>query len=237
MRYKFDVERLAYWYFRLNGFSTIENFILHDEEGGPQKTDIDLVALRLPNRREALRPYSGTGGGEVWMKDDERFARKANPYLAFVEITAAACKVNGPWTDRQRGNLLRALRAIGVVHTEEEKAAEASLYETGAYQSEGIEIGIVAVGQSQNPQLTERMSNVLQLTWDDVKSFIYCRFSLYVKDVKREHPQWDLDGHLLRRMFDSSNSLEDFSSAFVLTTEPHSKLAIQKYIDQHVYQN
>ena len=51
MCYEFQAERLAYWYLRLNGFLTIENFILHPRTTGKQKTDIDLVGVRFPHRK------------------------------------------------------------------------------------------------------------------------------------------------------------------------------------------
>jgi hypothetical protein len=93
MKYQFDPERLAYWYLRLNGFLTIENFIVHPEVGVDQRTDIDLMALRFPHRREAFRNY---GGNVTWMKDDPRFASKKIPFAAFVEVASGQCKLNGP---------------------------------------------------------------------------------------------------------------------------------------------
>ena len=35
-------EDLAYWYFRLNGFLTIQNFVVH-----PNRTEIDIIAARM----------------------------------------------------------------------------------------------------------------------------------------------------------------------------------------------
>lgn len=228
MPYKFDPERLAYWYFRLNGFLTIENFILHDEEGGAQRTDLDLVGIRFPHRCETLRPYSGTGEGEKWMEDDERFTGKAKPFLAFVEITTGRCKINGPWTDPEKGNLPRALRAIGVIPRSEVCTAAARLQDVGTYQSDTFEIGIVAMGKTLDPELERKMPEVVQLTWEHAKSFVYERFSKY-KNIKREHPQWDLDGHLLWKMFDESNGREQFLKAFNFIPVLKDRGAIQKY--------
>lgn len=45
-------ERLAYWYFRLNGFMTIENFLVHPETGSNPRTDVDILATRFAHRRE-----------------------------------------------------------------------------------------------------------------------------------------------------------------------------------------
>lgn len=47
-------EKVAYWYFRLNGFLQIENFVVHPERRGGQRTDADLLAVRFPHRAERL---------------------------------------------------------------------------------------------------------------------------------------------------------------------------------------
>ena len=49
-----DPEKVAYWYFRLNGFLQIENFVVHPERRGGQRTDADLLAVRFPYRAERL---------------------------------------------------------------------------------------------------------------------------------------------------------------------------------------
>ncbi len=46
-----DPEKIAYWFFRLNGFLTIENFVVHPElisDGTSQRTDADILAVRFP---------------------------------------------------------------------------------------------------------------------------------------------------------------------------------------------
>ena len=45
-------EDLVYWFFRLNGCLTMENFIVHPDTAGPPETDADLIAVRFPHRRE-----------------------------------------------------------------------------------------------------------------------------------------------------------------------------------------
>ena len=49
-----DPEKVAYWYLRLNGFLQIENFVVHPERRGGQRTDADLLAVRFPYRAERL---------------------------------------------------------------------------------------------------------------------------------------------------------------------------------------
>jgi hypothetical protein len=49
-----DPEKVAYWYFRLNGFF----------RGGKQ-TDADLLGVRFPHRAERLSTIQATGRGEA----------------------------------------------------------------------------------------------------------------------------------------------------------------------------
>jgi hypothetical protein len=40
-------EKVAYWYFRLNGFFQIENFVVHPRGRGSQRTDADLLGTSM----------------------------------------------------------------------------------------------------------------------------------------------------------------------------------------------
>jgi len=214
-RYVFEADRLAYWYLRLNGFLTIENFILHDELGPQQRTDIDLMALRLPHHREAARDY---GDQLKWMTDEPRFAEKVVPFGAFVEVTNGPCKLNGPWTDPNKGNMPRAIRAFGALSSLEIEAAGASLYATGMYLSRNkdFELGLISIGIEENHDLRTQMPQAMQITFGEIWAFIFHRFATY-QVIKRERPQWDFDGHLLWDAFMASNGDEGaFASTFVL---------------------
>lgn len=229
MRYQFNPERLAYWYLRLNGFLTIENFIVHDEYGRAQRTDIDLLGLRFPNRREALRSQDGK---DDWMVDAPRFSDKTVPFAAFVEVTSGECKLNGPWTDRTKGNMPRAIRALGVFSTEAEvELASDGLYTTGRFTSEQMELGLISIGGRANPTLTEKFPNAVQIVWREMTDFIFDRFNTFERE-KRGHPQWDLDGHLLWHAFqEHHNDKEAFGKSFVLFGIQANGAEIAAYID------
>ena len=47
-------EKLAYWFLRLNGCTTIENFVIHPDDAGSQRTDVDILGVRFPHRAELL---------------------------------------------------------------------------------------------------------------------------------------------------------------------------------------
>jgi hypothetical protein len=233
MKYQFNPERLAYWYLRLNGFLTIENFIVHDEGGRAQRTDVDLIALRFPNRREALRGY---GDQAEWMADDPRFFDKKIPFAAFVEVTSGECKLNGPWTDRTKANMPRAIRALGVFSKSKEvESASEEIYTTGRYVSDKMELALISIGKTQNAELSTRLPNVMQIVWSDVTGFIFDRFNAFER-IKQEHSQWDLDGHLLWHVFQEHHGDKAaFTSAFVLFAARPDGDAIEKYRQSKIY--
>ena len=51
---RLTTEKVAYWYFRLNGYLQMESFIVHPESGGGQRTEADLIGVRFPYRAERL---------------------------------------------------------------------------------------------------------------------------------------------------------------------------------------
>lgn len=90
-------EKVAYWFFRINGCLTIENFVLHPErheEGSSQITDADLLAVRFPYGAE-LGLFSDH------MEDHKAFESNEKINLIIAEITREPCKLNGPWTKRE----------------------------------------------------------------------------------------------------------------------------------------
>ena len=139
-------ERVAYWYFRLNGFLQIENFVVHPGRKGSQRTDADLLGVRFPNRREFLFDHDNH------MRDDIDWLRLATDRIDVViaEVkTNGACRLNGPWTDEDKRNVDRVLAAIGCLHEDKIRTAATAIYEIGAYREERLQIRLVAVGRTR----------------------------------------------------------------------------------------
>ncbi|MEI6828103.1 MAG: hypothetical protein WCK54_21130 [Desulfuromonadales bacterium] len=98
-------EKLAYWYFRLNGFLTTENFIVHPEYGQLQKTEVDILGVRFPYRSELLTDP---------MTDDKLFTDVHDkPCIIFVEVKHSDCKINKTLLEIEKQNIPRLLKAIG----------------------------------------------------------------------------------------------------------------------------
>ena len=108
-------EKVAYWYFRLNGFLQIENFIVHPGRRGSQRTDADLLAVRFPHRAEFLFDHPEP------MRDDEDtlcLSPEAIDVVIAEVKTNQPCALNGPWTAEESQNVHRVLAAIGCVPRE-----------------------------------------------------------------------------------------------------------------------
>lgn len=78
-------EELAYWYFRLNGFVPMSNFVLHQD--GKVGSDCDLIAIRFPY------VYEKVGGSEEdWDSDllKQLGGETGKTLVTFVQVKAGA---------------------------------------------------------------------------------------------------------------------------------------------------
>ena len=185
---KISPEEVGYWYFRLNGFLTIPNFVLHPDEGGNQKTDIDILGVRFPHRAELLHDS---------MKDADVFTSIADkPFVAFVEIKRGRCEINRTLLNPKEMNIQRSLRAVGVFPVEHVDEIANEIYKSGYFVTESYFTTICCLGDSPNEHIAEHYPEVRQILWDDVLSFVYQRFQTY-RSRKYDHPQWDNVGKIL----------------------------------------
>lgn len=191
------VEKVVYWFFRLNGCLTIENFIIHPDYRGSQRTDADLLAVRFPYRQE------------LNMKDHILFdSEKKRIAIFIVEIKRGICNLNGPWINKENENINRVLKSIGAFSIEKVNAVAMNLYEKAKYEDENFVVQLVAVGCKINNDLKQKYKNLQQLTYKkDVFSFIYDRLKNY-KDQKADHSQWDNCGRALYELMQKSSSDE-----------------------------
>ena len=187
-----DPERLAYWFFRLNGFFTIPNLIVHAEGAQPdgsygQRTEIDVLGVRFHHRKEnADRP----------MQDYELFAAEQRTQVVLCEVKPRA-KINGAWTNPALKNLEKVLLTGGFVPGANVDAVAAKLYECGVWWDDSISISMICLATECSRSLRQRFPAVHQLTWaHHVLPFIYNRFREYANE-KRLHDQWENEGKLL----------------------------------------
>lgn len=197
-------ERLAYWYFRLNGFLTTENFVVHPDTGQNQRTDADLLAVRFAHRAENLvRP----------MTDDSKVVScRTYANMIIAEVKTGACALNGPWTDPTSGNLKRVLKGVGcVAHDAVDQACKA-LYDQGRYSDSTVTIRLFAIGESR-AELPIHVNQ--QITWDDVIAFCVERFRRYARE-KSSVGQWPEDGLQLKKLATGPGAQAGIRSSFGL---------------------
>lgn len=184
----YSPDRLAYWYFRLNGFLTIENFIVHPDTGTSQRTDADLLAVRFKYRAENIqRPMT-----------DDNPVIECDSFCNFIiaEIKSGLCALNGPWTDPEKENMQRVLRAIGCIDEERIQKVASQLYHCGIWQDDQVSIRLFAIGD-RKAELQIPVQQ--QVTWGDVIAFLIRRFREY-RDQKSSVGQWTPDGTKLRKL-------------------------------------
>jgi len=194
-------EDLAYWYFRLNGFLTIKNFVVHPDVGSRQRTDVDIIACRFPHRSEL---------NENSMIDDPQLINNCQRILIyFAEVKEGTCNLNGPWTDRHKCNMQRFLRSLGAFPAEENENVAEYLYNKGVFENDDYRVSLLCIGSQLNNDKKPEYPEVIQILWKNVLEFIYDRFRKY-KDQKRDHSQWDLLGKKLYDIATRCNNKDEF---------------------------
>ena len=199
-------EDVAAWYFRLNGFFTIINFVLHPSRRGGQRTDADIVGVRFPYRAEFP---DGPGG------DDPEFGRVCDkPYFVIAESTTGPCKLNGPWTKREKKNIHAVLSDLGVFKRDLIPCVAENLYEQGVYNGNGCFCSLFCLGESRSAEIGTCYPRVPQRVWDEVLGFIYDRFQMY-HSRKADHDHWDDNGKQLWQQWKSNRNSADHFKACV----------------------
>jgi hypothetical protein len=190
-------EKVAYWYFRLNGFLQIENFVVHPDRRGGQRTDADLLAVRFPFRAERLFDNPC----DIMADDEEGLALSSELIdIVVAEVkTNQPCTLNGPWTQEDRQNVHRVIAAIGCLPHDQIDTAAADIYRAGFHNSKTMRIRLVAVGRDQCEDLARRLPEVQQLLWSDMLAFIWRRFESF-RHQKTQVDQWDAEGLKLKRL-------------------------------------
>lgn len=199
-------EKVAYWYFRLNGFLQIENFVVHPGRRGSQRTDADLLTVRFPHRAEFLLDHNQP------MQDDTATLALSTKLIDVViaEVkTNERCRLNGPWTEEDRKNVHRVLAAIGCLPQERIEPAAQDIYRDGHHEGDGLRVRLIAVGRDRNEDLERSHPRIVQVTWAQILHFIWDRFAKY-RHQKKQVDQWDMQGRHLKSLADICQDAEAF---------------------------
>jgi hypothetical protein len=202
-------ESLAYWYFRLNGFLTIRDFLVHPDDRRDRGTDVDILGVRFPYRAELFTKP---------MKDDPIFTRISDcPYIVIAEVKKGLCSLNGPWTKPEHRNMHKVLRAIGAFPRQEVDRIAEDLYSQGYFASSDYYLTLFCIGERKNTEIAERYKEVPQAIWDDIKAFVYERFREY-RYQKSWHDPWDIDAKNLWDCMEVSRDQSQFAARIEITS-------------------
>jgi hypothetical protein len=183
--YVFKSEVLALWYLRLNGVFTIPNFVLHPARRGSARTDADIAGVRYPFRAE----FSDAPG-----LDDEWFeTHSQKPCAILAEVKTGECKINGPWSSPEFGNIDQVLSDLGWYPEHEVSTAARMLYEAGQYDGRDLFCSLFCIGNLDGATVRERYPLVPQHTWSHIAEWIFERFHRY-RHRKKDHSTWDSGG-------------------------------------------
>lgn len=205
-----QAEQLAYWYFRLNGFLNIPNFVVHPDIGNNQRTDVDLLGVRFPYRAELFLSSKP-------MRDDDIFRKpRDKTHLVFAEIKVGLCNLNGPWTKPEDANMQRVLRSVGILPRHEIDLASTALYETGVYENQLYRVSLFCLGARENEVIAASHPAIPQITWHHCLEFIDTRFRDY-RGKKAGHSTWDKQGKDLWECSKQSKNAEEFIDQVEIT--------------------
>jgi hypothetical protein len=184
-QFQFSCERIAYWFFRLNGCLILENFLIHHEKTDREGTEIDVLGVRFPHRTELSLAGQPMGDHEIFASQKEKID------IVIADSTIGEyCKVNKSWINPEKLNMQRILFALGFFPDEQVDDISGKLYRELCYEDATYRVNIYALGMKQNTDLSDV---IIQLTWEEVLAFIHERFVNF-EDYKRQHDQWDLTG-------------------------------------------
>lgn len=190
------LDSAAEWFLRLNGFFTVQNFIVHpvrSEEGSQQRTDADVLGIRFPKRQEVV-------GGDP-LVDHAAFEDAPRPIFVIAEVKTGRCRLNGPWSRREEENVTNVLRSFGHMSNASHQTISEALYQNGRFQSDGLDARLLCFGATRSENLSE---GILQFTWEEVFGFIFDRYQTFWRS-KRQNQQWPPVG---RYLWDLSNHQE-----------------------------
>jgi hypothetical protein len=193
-----DSEKLAYWYFRLNGFFGNENYSIHDKLRSPLfATEIDYIGIRFMNRKELLDFSS-----DEWMQDDyesELFNQCIETdviYIALAEAKKSVPNINK--SQRNYVNIEKILSALGCFRKEDICHIAKEISEIGFSRRGCLYITFVTIGtKSKNARNTVKYQDIPIITWDEVKRFLHKRFTEY-REEKKRFGEWDKSPEIIK---------------------------------------
>ena len=219
-----NTERLAYWYFRLNGFVGNESYIvLRGRNNSNHATDIDYLGVRFPHRKELYENKNN------WMKDDEnsklfKYLPKGKLFICLAEIKQGTPYFNDSWTNESLKTLEQLLLSLGCISIRNIPKVVKQLHKKGFCNIYKNYISFVAVGDSNTSEKIP-YNRIPIISWEEILFFIYNRFKDY-KLEKSNLNEWSnfSEAKQLKEAAMKFNSFIEFKDNINISAEPLSQL-------------
>ncbi|MEW8963482.1 hypothetical protein [Paraclostridium dentum] len=170
-------EELTYWYFRLNGFFLLENYVLHNVGEGQQRgtADADLLAIRFPYVSEEI-------GGQSKDWDKEKFSTwgfdiEKDDLALIIEVKSGKeLKKDEIEKSFSPKRIETALCRFGIFPHEDVPRIHENLLEQKYVKESSWIIAKVAVTEDK------KEGNWLNITLKEINDFIVKRIETYLYD-------------------------------------------------------
>lgn len=208
-------EQLAKWYLRLNGYFTVDNFIVHagddpkrisDELIG-NYTETDILGVRFSHHREV--------SGELEIQNDPVLINKNCPLIDYVIAEVKTGKEDRPnpiWRNKNLQAIAYIIRFAGIIPQETDIQNIAKvLSEAGEYHDVGghFSIRLILIAETLANQ---NWKNVANISFDHIIEFLVTvRGQCWIEKgmgIRSHHPQWD---PLINEIFRLCNQRQDIN--------------------------
>lgn len=206
-------EQLAKWYLRLNGYFTVDSFIVHAGDD-PKRisgelignyTETDILGVRFSHHREV--------SGELEIQNDPALINKRSPLVDYViaEVkTGNEDRPNPIWRNKNIQAIAYIIRFAGIVPEEGQIQTIAKvLCESGEYHDEDEQFSIRFILITETPA-NQNWKHLVNISFDHIIEFLVTvRGQCWIEKgmgIRSHHPQWDL---LINEIFKLCNQRHD----------------------------
>jgi hypothetical protein len=188
-------EILAKWYLRLNGYFTVDNFIVHNPDNISDgvisnTTETDVLAIRHKHSKEIA--------GQLQIANDEVLIDGLDSTLDFViaEVkTGGEDKPNKIWRNKNKNAISYIVRFAGFIESEEQiQTITDKLLSDSIYYEKNKSFRIRLVLFSETPT-NKNWKNLKHISLEHIVDFLlYVRGQCWIENeigVASIHYQWD----------------------------------------------
>jgi hypothetical protein len=188
-------ETLAYWYFRLNGFFPLPNFVLHrDPQTIEHSSDADILAIRFPFVHEIV-------GGQEADWDREMFRQwgldLSTQTIGFiVEVKTGRNSEEYRENIRQSFNLERliySVQRLGFYPHEAVREIACQLLNAPIYIDDGRHFVLAKLLVAINFPRDDQIPPSLKLSLDNAENFILSRIAKYRRQKESDRLRFPSD--------------------------------------------